>query len=103
MQLGPVPVTIHSSEPVLRGLLGGMSIFTMLMTIPQVPTIWLRQQANGVSIVSWSAYLISGRSLVLFWGKETPQEHLLAVCRFDCARRRGDYGGYHFTARQIFA
>ncbi len=59
MQLGPVLVTIHSSEPVLRGLLGGMSIFTMLMTVPQVLAIWSGQEANGVSIVSWSAYLIS--------------------------------------------
>jgi len=48
-----------SSEPVLKRLLGGMSVFIMLMTIPQVPTIWIGHQAAGVSVVSWSAYLLS--------------------------------------------
>jgi uncharacterized protein with PQ loop repeat len=40
-------------------VLGGMSIFTMLMTVPQVLTIWVGHQAAGVSVVSWSAYLLS--------------------------------------------
>jgi uncharacterized protein with PQ loop repeat len=43
----------------LRRFSGGMSVFTMLMTIPQVMTIWVSQQAAGVSVLSWSAYLIS--------------------------------------------
>lgn len=47
------------SETVLSRLLGGMSIFTMLMTVPQVLTIWVGHQAAGVSVVSWSAYLLS--------------------------------------------
>ena len=46
-------------------LLGVMSIFTMLMTIPQVLTIWVGHQAAGVSILSWSAYLLS--ALLWFW------------------------------------
>ena len=37
----------------------GMSAFTMLMTIPQVLSIWLGHQAAGVSIFTWSAYLFS--------------------------------------------
>jgi uncharacterized protein with PQ loop repeat len=45
--------------------LGGMSVFTMLMTIPQVLTIWVGHHAAGVSIVSWSAYLLS--ALLWFW------------------------------------
>jgi uncharacterized protein with PQ loop repeat len=49
----------------LRRLLGGLSIFTMLMTIPQVLTIWLGHQAAGVSIFSWSAYLVS--AVLWFW------------------------------------
>jgi uncharacterized protein with PQ loop repeat len=40
-------------------MVGSMSVFTMLMTIPQVLTIWVGQQAAGVSILSWSAYLAS--------------------------------------------
>jgi uncharacterized protein with PQ loop repeat len=53
------------SETLLRRLLGGMSVFTLLMTIPQVLTIWVGQQAAGVSILSWSAYLLS--ALLWFW------------------------------------
>jgi uncharacterized protein with PQ loop repeat len=46
-------------------LLGGLSIFTMVMTIPQVLTVWIGHQTAGVSLISWSAYLIS--ALVWFW------------------------------------
>lgn len=53
------------SETVLRRLLGGMSIFTLLMTVPQVLTIWVGQQAAGVSVWSWSAYLLS--AVLWFW------------------------------------
>lgn len=53
------------SEVLLRRLLGGMSVFTLLMTLPQVLTIWVGQQAAGVSVWSWSAYLVS--ALLWFW------------------------------------
>ena len=46
-------------------VLGAMSIFTMFMTIPQVWTIWVGHEAAGVSIVSWSAYLLS--AVLWFW------------------------------------
>jgi uncharacterized protein with PQ loop repeat len=36
-----------------------MSIFTPLMTIPQVFTIWVSHQAAGVSVLPSSAYLLS--------------------------------------------
>ena len=47
------------TDILLRRLLGGMSIFTLLMTVPQVWTIWVAQQAAGVSVLSWGAYLFS--------------------------------------------
>ena len=47
------------SDTFLRRILGFMSVFSMLMTIPQVWTIWVNHQAAGVSIASWSAYLLS--------------------------------------------
>ena len=47
------------SDTKLRGLLGGMSVFTMIMTVPQVLAIWVGHQAAGVSILSWSAYFVS--------------------------------------------
>ena len=49
----------------LRRVLGFMSVATMLMTIPQVLTIWLQHEAAGVSVISWSAYLAS--AALWFW------------------------------------
>jgi uncharacterized protein with PQ loop repeat len=43
----------------MKRLLGGISIFTLLMTVPQIYAIWASRQAAGVSLLSWSAYLIS--------------------------------------------
>lgn len=54
-----------ASDALLRRLLGGMSIFTLAMTIPQVWTIWVARQVAGVSLFSWSAYLLS--ALLWFW------------------------------------
>jgi uncharacterized protein with PQ loop repeat len=53
------------SEAWLRRLLGSMSIFTMLMTVPQVWIIWVGHEAAGVSLLSWSAYLLS--AVLWFW------------------------------------
>jgi uncharacterized protein with PQ loop repeat len=63
----PIAVVKDGSRPdaPLSRVLGGMSIFTMLMTVPQVLTIWVSQQAAGVSVVSWSAYLLS--AILWFW------------------------------------
>jgi uncharacterized protein with PQ loop repeat len=60
----PEPVTPQTRTALSR-VLGAMSIFTMLMTIPQVLTIWIGHQAAGVSVVSWSAYLLS--AILWFW------------------------------------
>jgi uncharacterized protein with PQ loop repeat len=59
MILDPVPPPAAPTrfDAMLRRLLGGMSLFTMLMTIPQVLAIWVAHQAGGISILSWSAYL----------------------------------------------
>ncbi len=63
----PANVAAHAShsDTRLRRLLGGMSIFTMLVTIPQVLAIWVGHQAGGVSILSWGAYLAS--AVLWFW------------------------------------
>jgi len=47
------------ADSALRRALGWMSIFTLLMTVPQVLTIWVGRQAAGVSVLSWSAYFLS--------------------------------------------
>jgi uncharacterized protein with PQ loop repeat len=53
------------SDALLRRALGAMSVFTIVMTVPQIWTIWVGHQASGVSVLSWSAYLVS--ALLWFW------------------------------------
>ena len=61
--MAPDPTTPATADPrshtVFNRVLGGMSVFTMLMTVPQVWTIWIGHQAAGVSVLSWGAYLLS--------------------------------------------
>ncbi len=65
----PIPTTpsVRPLPParVMNRLIGSLSVFTMLMTIPQVLTIWLSRRAAGVSVLSWSAYLAS--AVLWFW------------------------------------
>jgi uncharacterized protein with PQ loop repeat len=66
-------------ETTLRRFLGGMSIFTMLMTLPQVLTIWVGHVAAGVSVLSWSAYLLS--AVLWFWfGIEKGDKNIYLPC-----------------------
>ena len=63
----------------LRRVLGAMSVATLLMTIPQVLTIWLRHEAAGVSVISWSAYLASAARW--FWyGIEQRDRNIYLPC-----------------------
>jgi uncharacterized protein with PQ loop repeat len=36
-----------------------VSVATMLMTVPQILTIWLGGNVGGVSVISWASYLFS--------------------------------------------
>jgi uncharacterized protein with PQ loop repeat len=74
------PAAIASSaDTLLRRVLGGMSVFTMLMTVPQVMTIWVGHQAAGVSVVSWSAYLLS--AILWFWyGLQKRDKNIYLPC-----------------------
>ena len=67
--MSPVPVPhagdVKPPDTLLRRALGGMSIFTLVMSIPQILAIWVQHQAAGVSVLSWSAYLLS--ALLWFW------------------------------------
>lgn len=49
----------------MKRLLGALSVFTLVMTIPQILAIWVGRQAAGVSLLSWGAYWIS--AFVWFW------------------------------------
>ena len=63
----------------LRRVLGFMSVATMLMTIPQVLTIWLRHEAAGVSVISWGAYLVSA-ALWFWYGLEQRDRNIYLPC-----------------------
>jgi len=81
--LAPDPMTpaayASRSETVLSHVLGGMSVFTLLMTVPQVLTIWAGHQAAGVSVISWSAYLLS--AILWFWyGLQKRDKNIYLPC-----------------------
>ena len=66
-------------DTLLSRLLGGMSIFTLLMTVPQVLTIWVGHQAAGVSVLSWSAYFLS--AILWFWyGLQKKDKNIYLPC-----------------------
>ena len=70
---------MEQSNTVMSRVLGGMSVFTMLMTVPQVLTIWVGHQAAGVSIVSWSAYFLS--AVLWFWyGLQKRDKNIYLPC-----------------------
>jgi uncharacterized protein with PQ loop repeat len=81
--MAPDPTTPAGSsakpDTTLRRLLGGMSAFTLLMTLPQVWTIWIGHQATGVSVLSWSAYLLS--AVLWFWfGLQQRDKNIYLPC-----------------------
>jgi uncharacterized protein with PQ loop repeat len=81
--MAPDPMTpaghTSRSDETLSRVLGGMSVFTMLMTVPQVFTIWVNHQAAGVSVVSWSAYLLS--AILWFWyGLQKRDKNIYLPC-----------------------
>ena len=43
----------------LEKFLRVLSVVTMLMTVPQVLSVWVGRDASGVSLLSWGAYLFS--------------------------------------------
>ena len=61
MTMLPAEAPGVAARPVgaLEKILRGLSVFTMLMTVPQVWTIWVGRSAAGVSLLSWLAYLLS--------------------------------------------
>ena len=81
MTQDPMTPPAGKSQPdtMLRRVLGGMSIFTLLMTVPQILTIWLGHQAAGVSVLSWSAYLLS--AVLWFWfGLQQGDKNIYLPC-----------------------
>ncbi len=90
MPPNPTTPAVRGFHPsgVINRLIGSLSIFTMLMTIPQVLTIWRNHQAAGVSLLSWSAYLISA-VVWLWYGLQKHDKNIYLPCigwiLLDCA------------------
>lgn len=70
-----------NSPPVggLEKLLRVLSVVTMLMTVPQVLTIWVGGNAGGVSLVSWAAYLFSA-CLWFVYGVQKRDKTIYLAC-----------------------
>jgi uncharacterized protein with PQ loop repeat len=81
MPPNPTPPATSAAQghDAMSRVLGGMSIFTMLMTIPQVLVIWVGHQTAGVSLLSWSAYLISA-VLWFLHGLRTRDKNIYLAC-----------------------
>jgi uncharacterized protein with PQ loop repeat len=74
------PLTAALPSPrLVKRLLGGLSIFTLVMTIPQVLTIWVTHQAAGVSMLSWGAYLLSA-AVWLWYGVQKRDKNIYLPC-----------------------
>ena len=68
-----------ASRTVLEGVLRVFSVLTMLLTIPQVYTIWIDGNAGGVSVVSWSSYLCSA-CLWFVYGVQKRDKTIYIAC-----------------------
>lgn len=51
----------------------------MLMTVPQVLTIWVGRDASGVSLISWASYLLSA-CLWLVYGIQKRDQTIYVAC-----------------------
>ena len=50
-------------ETWIEKVLPFLSVVTMVMTLPQIYTIWVDREVSGVSLLSWATYLIAA----CFW------------------------------------
>lgn len=71
----PTPSPASGLEKVLRGL----SVFTMLMTVPQVLAVWIGRDAGGVSLVSWISYLVAA-CLWFVYGLQKRDKTIYLAC-----------------------
>ncbi|HSV79349.1 MAG TPA: SemiSWEET family transporter [Ramlibacter sp.] len=63
----------------LEKVLPVLSVFTMVMTVPQVWAVWVRGETAGVSLLSWGAYLLSA-CLWFFYGLRKRDRNIYVAC-----------------------
>lgn len=69
------PGSVGGLEKILRSL----SVITMLMTLPQVLAVWSDRNVGGVSLVSWTSYLIAA-CLWLVYGIRKNDKTIYLAC-----------------------
>jgi len=81
MPPNPTTSPMHALPPpgLVKRLLGSLSIFTMVMTVPQVLTIWVSHRAAGISTLSWGAYLVSA-VVWLWYGLQKRDKNIYLPC-----------------------
>jgi uncharacterized protein with PQ loop repeat len=56
-----------------------LSALTMIMTLPQIWTIWVLRDASGVSLLSWGTYLLAA-CLWFVHGVQTRDKAIYVAC-----------------------
>lgn len=72
------PPADTADSPVSR-ILPFVSIAMMLMTLPQIWTIWVERQVAGVSLLSWGTYL-AGACLWFIHGLARRDKSIYIAC-----------------------
>ena len=67
------------NRSLLDKILPVLSVFTMVMTVPQVWSVWVQGQTEGVSLLSWGAYLLSA-CLWFFYGWRKRDKTIYMAC-----------------------
>jgi uncharacterized protein with PQ loop repeat len=65
-------------SPVAK-ILPFVSVATMLMTLPQIWTVWVERQVAGVSLLSWGTYLL-GACLWFIHGLARRDKSIYVAC-----------------------
>jgi len=75
------PGQTGSSTTAFDGVLRAFSVITMVMTVPQVVSVWSDERgSSGVSLLSWGTYLVSAWP-VAFLRRAQAQPHAVAALR----------------------
>jgi uncharacterized protein with PQ loop repeat len=81
-----LPPDCAAVEPQGRAPIGGLerilrllSVVTMVMTVPQVLTIWLGGDAGGISLISWASYLFTA-CLWFIYGVQRRDKTIYLAC-----------------------
>jgi uncharacterized protein with PQ loop repeat len=79
MTMLPADTCVQPPTSALERVLRVLSGLTMLMTVPQVLTIWIGRTAGGVSLVSWASYLVSA-CLWFVYGVQKRDKTIYLAC-----------------------